>query len=168
MARNVVVSKESCERMLPSQELLGEGKPNAGRRIEALQLDGQLGTNTNAELLRNLADRVPTHGGIRTHGLSLNEGDILVTKIAKMFEGQPRRTRVVENDVGHAIDTLMPRHGDGRQSQFLREGGIRGDEALHASRQKHLRVGLQELRVMPVDHGEEEIIVLAQKILRCR
>jgi len=51
--------------MLPSQELLGEGKPNAGRPNRSLQLDGQLGTNTNAELLRNLADRVPTHGGIR-------------------------------------------------------------------------------------------------------
>src|SRR5205809_6088270 len=64
--RNVVVSKKRSERLFPGQESLGEGISNPRRRIEALQLNGQFGTNANAELLRHLTDRVPTHRGIRT------------------------------------------------------------------------------------------------------
>src|SRR5882762_11962475 len=160
--RDVVVSKKRSERMLPGQELLGEGISNAGSGIETLELDGQLGTNANAELLRYLADRVPTHAGIRTHGLASNEGDFLVTEIAKMFEGQVRGARVVQDDVGQAFDAAMARDGDGRESKLFAERCVRGDEPLDASRQKHLRVGLQEFRIVTVDHGEEEIIVLAQ------
>ena len=81
--------------MLPGQELLAESISNAGRRIEALQLDGQFGTNANAELLRYFANRAPTHRGIRTHRLPSNEGDLLVAQIAKMFQCQPRGPRVV-------------------------------------------------------------------------
>src|SRR6266851_1683157 len=161
--RNVVVSKECCEGMFPCQEFLGEGISNGGRRIDALELDGQFGANANAELLGHKADRVPTNGGIRTDGLTSNEGDFLVPKIAKMFEGQPRGALVVQDDVGHAIDALVPCDRDGWQSKPLRDGRVRGDEALHAARQKHLRVGLQEPGIMPVDYGEEEIIVLAQE-----
>src|SRR6266581_5804836 len=160
--RNVVVSKKCRERMLPSQELLGEGISNAGRRIEALQLDGQLGTNANTELLGHFADRAPTHRGIRTHRLPSNEGDFLVAQIAKMFQCQPRGPRVVQDDVGYAIDELMSRHGNGRQGNLLSDRSVRSDETLDATRQKHLRIGLQELRIMPVDHRQEEIIVLAQ------
>jgi hypothetical protein len=148
--------------MLPCQELLGEGISNGGRGIEALQLNGQLGTDSNADLLGHLADCVPTYGGIRTDGLSFDERDFLVTKIAKMFEGQPRGTLVIQDDVGQAFDSLMPCDRDSRQTKFLLDGRVGGDEALDASRQKHLRVGLQELWIVPVDHGEEKIIVFAQ------
>ena len=146
--------------MLPGQVSLGEGISNAGRRIETFELDGQLGTNANAELLSDFADRVPTHAGIRTHGLPPNEGDFLMAEIAKMFECQPRGARVIQNDVGHPFDAPMACDGDSRQSKFFTERCVGGDEALDATRQKHLRVGLQELRIMAVDHRQEEIIVL--------
>ena len=133
--RNVVVSKKCSERLFPGQELLGEGISNPRRRIEALQLNGQFGTNANAELLRHLTDRVPTHRGIRTHGLPSNEGDFFMPEIAKMFERQPRGTCVVQYDVGQAFDALMPCHRNGGQSKLLRERRIRGDESFDAARQ---------------------------------
>ena len=74
-----------------------------------------------------------------------------------------RGARVVQDNVGQAFDAPMACDGDSRQGKFFTERCVGGDEALDATRQKHLRVGLQELRIMPMDHGEEEIIVLAQK-----
>src|SRR5207244_8227819 len=55
--RDVVVSKKCSERMFPCQELPGEGISDGGRRIDALQLDGQLGANANGALRRHFADR---------------------------------------------------------------------------------------------------------------
>jgi len=42
----------------------------------------------------------------------------LVAEIAKMFEGQVRGTRVVQDDVGQAFDAAMAGDGHGRQSSF--------------------------------------------------
>ena len=125
-------------------------------------MDSQLGTNADAELLSNLADRVPPHGGIRTHCLPLDESDFLVAEIAKMLEGQVRGARVVQDDVGQAFDPLVAGDGDRRESKLFGERCVSGDEALDSTRQKHLRVSLQELRILTMDYGEEEIIVLAQ------
>ncbi len=142
--------------------MLAEGISNGRRGIDAVELDGQLGTDSNVELLRHLADRVPTRGRIRTDGLAFDKGDFFVTEIAKVLERQPRGALVIQDDVGQAFDALMPCDRDGRQRKLLHQGRVGGDEALHASRQKHLRVGLQQLWIMPMDHSEEEIIILAQ------
>src|SRR2546428_1429972 len=108
--RNVVVSEKRREGMLPCEELLGEGIANAGGRIDAFELDSQLGANANFELLCYFADSAPTHSGIRADGLTLDEGDFFVTEIAKMFQGQPCGALVIEDDVGHVFDAFMPRH----------------------------------------------------------
>jgi len=44
-----------------------------------------------------------------------------VTKIVKMFEGQPRGTLVIQDDVGQAFGALMSGNCNGRQSKLLRE-----------------------------------------------
>src|SRR6266513_1518568 len=74
----------------------------------------------NAELLGHFADRAPAHGGVRANGLSLDEGDFFVTEIAKMFEGQPGGTLVIQHDVGQTFDSLVSCDRDGWQWKRLR------------------------------------------------
>src|SRR6266513_372719 len=106
--------------MFPRQNFLSEGISDGGRRINDIELDGQLGTNANAELLRHFADRAPAHGGVRANGLSHDEGDFFVTEIAKMFEGQPGGTLVIQHDVGQTFDSLVSCDRDGWQWKRLR------------------------------------------------
>ena len=45
---------------------------------------------------------------------------------------------------------------------LLGERSIGGDEALDAAGHQHLRIGLQKLRVVSVNHGQKEEVVFSQ------
>ena len=65
-------------------------------------------------------------------------------KTSKMFERKSRGALVVQDDVGHLLDTLVSRDRNRWQGWFLRDRSVRGNKTLDAPRQKHLRIGLQQ------------------------
>ena len=69
---------------------------------------------------------------------------------------------VVQHDIGYALQLLVTSNGYGWQCQFFGKGCVSSDEALNASRQEHLRVGLKQFRVVPVDYRQEEVVVPSQ------
>src|SRR5216683_211012 len=79
-----------------------------------------------------------------------------------MFQCQPCCSLVIQHNIGHAFHALMPCHRHRRQRQLFHDGRVCRNEAFHPARQEHLRIGLKQLRIMPVDHCQEEIVILSQ------
>lgn len=79
-----------------------------------------------------------------------------------MLEGQASGTLVIQDNVRYSLDVPMPRDGYGRQRHLLVQRSVGRDEDFHTPCQKHLRVCLKQLGIVPVNHGQEKIVVLSQ------
>src|SRR5438105_47105 len=97
--------------------------------------------------------------------MSLKEGDILVTESSEVSQCQARRQLMIEHDIGHAINVPVARNRYGGQRQLFIKRSIRGNEPFNPPGQQHLRVSLQQLRIVPMNYGEEEKIMAAQVLL---
>ena len=80
-----------------------------------------------------------------------------------MLKDEPCGVVVIEDDVGDVGDVLMAGDGNGRNIVLLVKGGVNGNDALDAAREKQLGIRAHEFVVMAVDDGEKEKIVLAEE-----
>ena len=79
-----------------------------------------------------------------------------------MSERNPGSAIMIENYVGNSLEMPVPGDSNRRQWQRMWEVQVDRDKAFHAALQQQLRVGLQQLGIMAVDAGKEEIILLTQ------
>src|SRR5580700_6950648 len=105
--------------LLPAEQLLCKWTSDGRRGIHAFQLNSQLRTNWNPELLRHLADGRPPHRGIRTDRLASNERDVFVPQSLKMLKSQSRRAFVIQDNISHPFHWLVTRHRHRWQRELL-------------------------------------------------
>ena len=58
---NIIIGKQSRERLLTGKQLLREGITQLRGGIVAMELNGKFRPDRNAEFFRHFADRVPTN-----------------------------------------------------------------------------------------------------------
>jgi len=122
-----------------------EGLENiVGKRVGAKRTLGFASERTteqdHADLLRHLADGVPTIFGIRADRVPLHERDALVREVFQIIQRQQGGSVVIQNDVGDSLDLLVPGHGDHRKSRLIMNGRIHGDDAFDAALRQHLGI----------------------------
>src|ERR1035441_7512046 len=70
-----------------------------------------------------------------------------------MLKDEPCGVVVIEDDVGDVGDVLMAGDGNGRNIVLLVKGGVNGNDALDAAREKQLGIRAHEFVVMAVYDG---------------
>jgi hypothetical protein len=79
-----------------------------------------------------------------------------------MFQCQPRRSLVIQHNVGHSFDARMTRHRHGWKHQRFFDRRVRRDKPFHSTCQQHMCISLQQSRVVPVKHYQEEVIIFSK------
>ena len=85
-----------------------------------------------------------------------------MAQLFQMAKGQLGSAAVIQNYVGDVFHFLMAGNSDGGQQRLFVNRRINGDDSLDAARLQHLRVRPQELRVVAMGDGQEEVIVLPE------
>ena len=94
--------------------------------------------------------------------MTFQEGDLFVSQFHEMGKCEPRRKFVIQDNVCDAFDADVSGDRDGGEPEFFRDRSVGGNETLDTTRHEHLRIGVEKLRIVAVDHGEKEEIVLSQ------
>lgn len=159
---NVVVSEQRGERLLASEELLGAGVAELRRGKGGVDLNGELRTYANTKFGSDFTHGSPANGGVGAGGMTFQEGDLFVSQFHEMGKREPRRKFVIQDNVGDTFDAAVSGDRDRGELEFFGDRSVGGNETLDATRHEHLRIGVEKLLIVPVDHGEKEEIVLSQ------
>src|SRR5260221_2543786 len=115
-------------------------------------------------MLGNALDVGPSHLGVGTEFLSLDECDLAVADVKQVLQCYLGCTLVVEHNVGYAFHVVVPGHGDYRYGKIQVPGGIHGDQAVHRSLQEHAWIFVDEIGAVAVAGYKVEVSFL-EKII---
>ncbi len=110
--RNVVKSEKSGKCFVRCQQLSGGFVSEIGRWRVSFELRSKRWGSAESQTSGGLLDVCPADRSIRTEFLSFDEGDIAMTKLRQMFEGDLGGAYVIENDIGHPLHLIVARDGD--------------------------------------------------------
>src|SRR5258708_12082956 len=83
-------------------------------------------------------------------------------KSQQMLEGHSHASLLVQYDVSYSLEGLVTGDGDCRQRQGFLQAGVHGDESFLPPLQQKLRVFTQHGCVVPMNDGQEKVIVLPE------
>jgi hypothetical protein len=85
-----------------------------------------------------------------------------MTQLREMCEREACSKPMIQNDIGYTFHSAVAGDGDRGELQPFGDGSVRGNKSLNATRHQHLGVRVEQLWIVPVNHGQEEEIVLPQ------
>ena len=113
--------------------------------VVSFELGDKAGLELEAHVAGDVANGVPTGLGIRAEALALNDGDVPMSELMEMGEGEFGGAAVMEGDVGDALGLVVAGDGDGGDGAAMGEQCVDGDDAFDRTIEKE---GLRAL-----DHG---------------
>src|SRR5580692_13062477 len=124
-------------------------------------MNGELGAHGDFEFSRDVQDRVPAIGGVRTVLRALHESNFAVAELKQVLQRQLRRAAMIQQNIGYAFHRTMTRDGDRGQRHRFTEQRVHGNQALDSSLQKNMGIAVQQFLVIMMSNSEKEKAVLA-------
>src|SRR5262249_26167080 len=158
-------SKKGCKRFPGSEQRLRNLISQFGRRRFSLQLAHKAVIDVNAQRQSRGTDRLPPYGCVRTERLSLDERDLPVSELCKMFHRQRRCARMIEDDVSHSGYIAVSGNRDKRNLGSAGDRRIDGDQPFHSSLLQEQGIFFDEFIAVTVAHHKVKIAFLQKVIL---
>ena len=110
---DVVVAEERRKVGAALDELVGGLEAELWSGDAELELHDKLGRDGQLEIAGDRHEAVPAIVGVGAVAAAAHEGDLAVSKLVEMAQGQLGGTLLVEDHVGDALDFAMAGNGDG-------------------------------------------------------